>query len=340
MADISPPTCSDSSIWDVWLSAFHAPALAIADEVGLFAALRERPLNADELAANIQVDLPAAEALLGLMSALGFVTHADQRFHLTDVARTYLLPESPFYWGGFLDRIRKIPLECAKLVKSVRRGRATHDARVSSELWRAPQPPPEALRSFTHAMHAHSFGLAMRVVDGLELQDVARFIDVGGGSGSYSIAALLRHPQLHCVQLDLPPVCEIAREYAQRFGVASRFETAAADMFATTWPRDFERVFFSDIFHDWDDVRCAQLARSAFDALVPGGRILVHEMLLSDVKTGPLRAAASSMAMVFVTEGRQRSARELIDLVGAAGFVEPRVRMTADGYAVIEARKP
>jgi hypothetical protein len=339
MTGISHPTCSDSPIWNVWLGAFHAPALAIADELGLFAALQQ-PQTSDEIAAALKIDMRAAEALLGLMTALGFLAHADTRFHLTDVARTYLIPDSPFYWGGFLQRIRNVPLECNKLIDALRRGRGTKEARVSDELWRAPVPPPEALRAFTHAMHAHSFGLAMRVVSSFGLAGVAKLLDVAGGSGSYSIAALQQYPTLQCVELDLPPVCDIAREYAARFGVGDRFQTVAANMFDGQWPGGFDRVFFSDIFHDWDDERCRQLAASAFEALAPGGRVLVHEMILSDIKTTPVAAAAYSMVMVFVTEGRQRTAAEIFDMLTSAGFVEPRITMTTEGYALLEATKP
>jgi precorrin-6B methylase 2 len=337
---ISRPTCSDGPIWDVWLAAFHAPSLAIADDLGLFAVLRDRPLTSDEVAAALEIDTRAAEAMLGLMTALTFLAHADTRFHLTELARSYLLPESPFYWGGYLRRIRNVPLECSKLIKALRRGRETEAARVSGELWRAPHPPPEALRAFTHAMHAHSFGLATRVVSSFGLRGVTRFLDIAGGSGSYAIAALLEHPGLRCTQLDLAAVCEVAHEYAQRCGVADRFETVAADMFHDAWPRDFERVFFSDVFHDWDDERCRQLAKSAFAALASGGRVLIHEMILADTKTAPLQAAAYSMVMVFVTEGRQRTAREIVEMLTGAGFVEPHVTMTAEGYALLEARKP
>ncbi len=338
--DLSSPSCSDSAIWNVWLSAFHAPALAIADEIGVFPALRDRSLATAEIAAALDIDARGAEAMLGLMTALGFLTHADGRFHLTEVARTYLLPDSPFYWGGYLARIRNVPLECKKLVGALRRGRAVTDARVSNELWRAPQPPPEALRSFTHAMHAHSFGLATRIVGQMALDGAARMLDVAGGSGSYSIAALHRYPPLRCTQLDLAPVCEVARDYAKRLGVADRFDTVDADMFTDAWPRGFDRVFFSDVFHDWDDERCRQLSRSAFESVARGGRVVVHEMLLADDKTGPLPAASYSMVMAFVTEGRQRTAREIFAMLTGAGFVEPRLTTTAEGYALLDARRP
>jgi hypothetical protein len=58
MTGISHPTCSDSPIWNVWLGAFHAPALAIADELGLFAALQQ-PQTSDEIAAALKIDMRA-----------------------------------------------------------------------------------------------------------------------------------------------------------------------------------------------------------------------------------------------------------------------------------------
>lgn len=334
------PTCSDGPIWNVWLSAFHAPALAIADDLGVFPALRDRALGTEALATTVGIDPTAAEALLGLMTALGFLAQVSGEFVLTEVAREYMLPESPFYWGGYLKRIRDVPLDCAKLTAALRRGRATESQRVSSELWRKPAPPPAALISFTHAMHAHSFGLAMRIGSALPLDGVTRLLDVGGGSGSYSIAAMLRHPGLRCTELDLPVVCEVAQEYARNLGVGDRFSVVGADMFAGGWPGGQERVLFSDVFHDWDDDRCRLLATFAFEALASGGRVLLHEMILADTKTGPLAAAAYSMVMAFVTEGRQRTAPELFAMLTGAGFVRPRLTMTAEGYALVEADKP
>jgi hypothetical protein len=328
-------------LWDVWLSAFHAPTLAIADELGLFSSLHGAPATPEELSARLRIELRATESIVGLMAALGFLAQADGRFHLTDVARTYLLPASPYYWGGFLRRIRDIPIDCNKLVVALRRGTAAGEARVSGTLWRAPQPPPpQALESFTHAMHAHSFALAMRVVRSFELDRVSSLLDVAGGSGSYSIAAALHHPSLRCKLMDLPVVCELARRYADELGAGERVETVPADMFETPWPRHVERVFFSDIFHDWDDERCTWLATRAFDSLVSGGQVMVHEMLLGDAKDAPLAALSYSMVMVFVTEGRQRSGREIAAILTNAGFVDVQLTMTTGSYALIRGTKP
>jgi hypothetical protein len=332
------PTTSDQQIWDAWLAAFHAPTLAIADDLGLFGALAAAPATSDELARTLAIELRAVEAIAGLLAALGFLARVDGRFVLADVARTYLLPDSPFYWGPLLRRVRDVPLDVKKLLDGLRRGRAGAEARVTG-MWEAPKPPPEALVGFTHAMHAHSFALALRVLPTFGLTGRERLLDVGGGSGSYSIAAALLDRAAACTVLDLPPVCAVTRDYAARHGVGDRVATAPLDMFVDPWPPGHDRILMSDIFHDWDDERCRLLAQRAHAALAPGGRVLVHEMLLSDALDGPLAAAAYSMVMLFVAQGRQRSAHEIVTILASAGFAAPAVTLTANGYAVVAATR-
>jgi hypothetical protein len=330
------PPCSDEPIWSVWLSAFHAPALAIADELGVFRELAAAPLDAVELADRLHVEVRATETIAGLLASLGFLAAEDGRFALDDTARTYLLPESPFYWGGLLRRIRENPLDCRVLIDSLRRGRAAADARLTS-MWQSPKPPDAALVAFTHAMHAHSFGLAMRTVHRFDVG--TSLLDVAGGSGSYAIAAALRHPGAATTVLDLPAVCVVTSEYATMYGVQDRVRVVAADMFAEPLPQGHDRILFSDIFHDWDDARCQLLAERAYAALPPGGRVLVHEMLLDADRVGPTHALGYSMIMVFVAQGRQRSADEIRGFLGAAGFRDLEVTPTANGYALIAGTK-
>jgi acetylserotonin N-methyltransferase len=334
---LAPPTCSDDPIWTAWLWAFLAPSLAIADDLGLVAALHAQPASAPELAARLGIELRATEAITGALAALGLLELREGQLHLTDPGRTYLLPGHPYYWGPLLRRVRDIPLDCRRLLESLRRGTAAAEARVIT-MWEA--APPEAIVAFTHAMHAHSFSLAMRTVPTYGLAAARRLLDVGGGSGSYSIAATLHQPALQCVVLDLPVVCGVTREYAEQFGVADRIELAPGDMFVDPWPEGCDRVFFSDIFHDWDDERCLHLAARAYAALPTGGSILVHEMLLSDTKDGPLAAAAYSMVMLFVAQGRQRSAREIGKILASAGFAGVTETRTAGGYALLSGTKP
>jgi hypothetical protein len=140
--------------------------------------------------------------------------------------------------------------------------------------------------------------------------------------------------------LELPAVCQVAREYIDRFGLHSRIETHAADMFRDPWPGGHDAIFFSNIFHDWDRERCLELARRSFAALPPGGRIYAHEALLSDAGDGPLTVALFSMHMLIRTEGKQLSASELRALLEQAGFTRVSVTPTCGYYSLVTGTRP
>jgi hypothetical protein len=96
---------------------------------------------------------------------------------------------------------------------------------------------------------------------------------------------------------------------------------------------------FGNIFHDWDRDTCRMLAKSAADALKPGGAVLLHEMLLDESRDGPLTVACFSVNMLLCERGRQYTATELHELLEQAGFTDFRSTPTFGYYSLIEARK-
>ncbi len=332
---MQPPTCDDRPLWDLWLSFHHAPVLCLADEVGLFPFLAREPRTQEEVAEVLAFSKRGTEAVLGILTSLGLLSHHLDRFHLTDLSRNYLLPENPFYWGGMLHRLRAHPATeaiRAALQSDIDRERIT-------DAWERGQVDPERVRAFTRAMHSHSYPAATGVARHGDFTGVRRLLDVGGGSGCFCIALAHRYPDLHGTVMDLPEVCDLAREYATAAGVADRIDTLSADMFRDPWPTGYDALFFSNIFHDWDPERCRELACKAYAVLPPGGTIYLHEMLLADTKSGPLPAASFSLSMVLNTRGKQYSAAELDEMLRAADFHKVTVTPTYGYYSLLSAEK-
>jgi acetylserotonin N-methyltransferase len=134
-------------------------------------------------------------------------------------------------------------------------------------------------------------------------------------------------------------MCEVAQTYIKESGVEDRVDTMAVDMFRQPWPRGYDAVFFSNIWHDWNFKTCAWLAGRAYEALPAGGRILLHEMLLDDDGAGPLAAASFSMLMLLATQGQQFTLSELRGLLEPAGFTEIATQPTSAYYAVTSGLK-
>ncbi len=333
------PTIEDRPLWDIWLSMFQLPALTVADELQLFPCLAEEPRSTKELAERLGVDLRGMDVLVALLSAMGLLRSSGTAHELTDVARTYLLPVSPFYWGPLLrGRLGRMSGQHVALLDALRR-QAGAPSRAS-EGWKSGQMTPAMAEAVTRVMHCHSLPAAIGAASHDGFSSIRRLLDVGGGSGCFSIAIAQRYPELRCSIMDLPPVCEVARRYVVEGGVADRVDAIAVDMFRDPWPKGYDGILLSNILHDWDAKTNEKLARAAFDVLPSGGKIFVHEMLLTTSEPGPLTTASFGVMMLLGTEGKQYALSELTEILERAGFADVRADAAYGYYSIVSAVRP
>jgi hypothetical protein len=328
------PNVDDRPIWDVWLSMYHLPSVTVGMELGVFDALAKEPMNADALAERLDLARRGVGILLTMLAALELVALNDGVYSLSPAAAEYLLREGPFSWAGLLEpTASSMPIH-ASLRKAVRL-RAI-DAKPP---WAGGELTAAQARRVARFMQAHSAPAAWGVAKQAALSSVNRLLDVGGGSGCFSIAIAARHPRVQCTVFDLPAMCEVTREYIASAG-ASRVETHPGDMFAAPWPSGHDAVFLSNVLHDWGATTCADLVARAFAALPSGGRIFVHEMLLDGSTPGPRTTAAFSVLMLLSTEGKQLTLDEVRKLLEGAGFAGVRVDPSYGYYSLVSATRP
>lgn len=339
------PSTDDRRIWDLWLTGTYQTAIVAADDAGLFTALGEAPATIDELAGRMDFDVRATGVLLRLLAALDLVLARDARFQLSDQARLYLVKASPFYWGNMM-RVGANAAACERLLAKLKdKGSASRPgpeaqspSQASGEApvdgWASGKIIPEQARSIAAGMHSHSLPAAIGFARNYDFSDVKRILDVGGGSGCFMVAAAQAHPNLRGTIMDLDTMCEVAKGYIAQGGVADRVDTRPVDMFREPWPEGYDAVFFSNVWHDWSFTTCRWLAEQALRVLPPGGRILLHEMLLDDEGLGPATAAGFSLLMLTNTQGQQFTFGELRSILEAAGFQDVEARHTAGHHSV------
>lgn len=111
-------------------------------------------------------------------------------------------------------------------------------------------------------------------------------------------------------------------------------------MFTEPIPGGFDVHLFSQVLHDWDRPRVAQLLAASFDALAPGGWLLDHDSHVDPDKCGPRPVAEYSALLVHSTPGKCWSVGELAALAAAEGFVDITHRPATADRGVLLARKP
>jgi hypothetical protein len=336
---IRKPRTDDRPLWDVMLAAFGYPAVLVAHELKLFELMAETPLTLDEICAAKGIARRPAETLLAVCTSLGLVGLADGHYSLTALSEDYLLPSSPTYFGWFYDAWRPIysiwaPDSLRKAVMTDRPQGPFSDPAGAFAAWWAEQAV-----NFTRAMHSASLAAGLAWPEALDLSRHRVMLDVGGGSGAHSLGAVNRWPELTAVVLDQPPICAIAREFAARYSLEGRISTHSADFFQDPFP-PADLHFYGMIFHDWPPDRCRFFAEKSFQSLPSGGRIVVHEMLFNDDRTGPFPVAAFNVDMLIAMPGQQYSGKEISAMFNDAGFRDIEVKPTFGYWSIVVGRKP
>ena len=297
----------------------------------LFTLLANEPgLTRQEIAHRLGIDeQPARIMLLGLVAS-GLLRKAQSRYYNTYVSRELLTRQSsrnvlPYvalqhhvmYRGmtHFYDAIKTY----SNAGLSEFRGdeptiyqRLTHD--------------PEVEQVFHDAMSVLSNQTNATLARFVDLSHVRHLIDVGGGDATTLITLAKRFPHLQGSVFDLPSVCEIARKKVQDAGLVDRISAIEGNAFNDHFPRNADAFLFAHFCTIWSAEKNRHLLKKAYDALPPGGIVIVFNMMQADDETGPLSAAVGSPYFLTIAtgEGMLYTWQEYEQWIKDAGFSKVR----------------
>jgi cyclopropane fatty-acyl-phospholipid synthase-like methyltransferase len=166
---------------------------------------------------------------------------------------------------------------------------------------------------------------------------VRRMLDVGGGSGAYSIAFAQARPDLTGELLDLQSVVPIAQRHIAEAGLSARLAVRAGDLRTDPLGRDVDLVLISAICHMLSPDENRDLFRRARAALAPGGRVVVQEFVIDEGRTSPSHAALFAVNMLVGTEaGSTYTEAEYTAWLREAGFARvQRVRLPGPSDLIV-----
>ncbi|MCW5618983.1 MAG: methyltransferase [Nitrosomonas sp.] len=335
ISDIQIPQVDDRPLWDVIFAIYGYPALLMAHRLRIFSILAEKTCTLSEICNALNLKPRPVEAILTTATALGFLSLHEERYSLTPVTEIYLLESSPNYFGFFWDMM--IDNYQVSSIASLEKAILTDTPQVygGSNLFKTHEEQIELLQRFTAGMHSISITSALVWPTIMDFSRHRIMLDIGGGSGAHSIGAALKLPNLElALIMDFPQVCEVAEEYVAQYKMQDRVKPHAANIWQDHWPTA-DLHFFSNMYHDWMPDKCHFLTAKSFNSLEPGGRIVIHEMLYHDDKTGPFAMAGFSMVMMGWTEGKMYSGRELTTMLDEVGFEDIQIHKAFGYHSIV-----
>jgi len=235
--------------------------------------------------------------LVTALCAFGLLRSQNGLLDLTDLTREHLLPASPFDVSGYVGLAADNPgvLEMVERLRSNQPAGGKPEEKGAAFIFRegitSAMEEEASARHLTLALAGRAKNVAPILAQLVNLDSAQLLLDVGGGSGIYSIACLQKNQGLRAIVWDRPEVLKVAQEVANAYDVAQRLECRPGDMFCDPFPAGVDVILLSNVLHDWDVPECRALVKRCADALPSGGRLLIHDVFLNDTLDGPLPIA-------------------------------------------------
>jgi predicted O-methyltransferase YrrM len=256
--------------------------------------------------------------LLNALASLDLLVKREGVFHNSPAAERYFAASSPDCARPALLHTAHLWQRWSTLTDCVRAGTTVTRDEIATR-------GPDWTEAFIAAMHRNASERAPLVVRAVGPEPVRRMLDVGGGSGAYSIAFAQAHPALRADILDLDTVAPIAERHIRAAGLSERVKLRVGDLRFDRLGEGYDLVFVSAICHMLSSAENLDLLRRGREALAPGGRIVIQDFILEPDKTAPRFAALFALNMLVGTRGGSSySAEEYTAWLGQAGFEEIR----------------
>jgi predicted O-methyltransferase YrrM len=325
---------TEESILELARGFMTSRVLLSGAELDLFTLLAKEPLPAEEIAAASKTKLRGIVILLDALSALGFLVKKDGRYYTEPSAAPLLSSTAP-------DSILPMVLHMGTVwqtwsqVTDIVLGKITPALETNGALAK------DNRKAFIGAMHVIASKAAPKVVAAINPGRARRLLDVGGGSGTYTLAMLSVMPKMKATLFDLPAVIEMARDRIQAVDMLDRVELVAGDFYKDELPPGHDLALLSAIIHQNSNEQNELLYARIYRALNSGGRLVVRDHVMSPDRTQPLEGALFAINMLAGTEGgRTYTFDEIKNGLTAVGFTQINLIQTKGMFSLVESVKP
>jgi len=297
-------------------------SLFAAVELNIFNCLSEKGKPIKQLSSELKLPSRSLFRLLGVCTACGLLEKKGGKYYNSTAAERFLVESKPEYIGDFCKANNKFLYDSWGKIEEVIKSDKFHPVfggkgdtidRVAVD--------PKIVRVSHKAQHNYSINPAKELAQKFDFSKYKSLLDLGGGSGILSVAAVKKYPHLTATVFDFKPVCDIAKEIIAEHGVQKRVKTHPGNIIKDELPKGADLILISGILDGYDADGCYAMIKKAYDYLPKGGGIILKESIVKDDRTGPLFPAIFSLALLMETRGGDsRSKGEMSGWLKKAGF--------------------
>ncbi|MFE3140618.1 methyltransferase [Streptomyces scopuliridis] len=317
-----------------------AKILLTAVELRLFTRLDESgPATEEEVRERLELHPRGSREFLNALVKLGLLVRDDGRYGNSESASTYLVKGRRTYVGRFLERSNNVLYKAWDgFTESLKTGESQIEGAGDDNMFKHLYKNEDQMRDFVAMMDALNWTVGPELAKEFDWSSVSTVTDVGGARGNLAATLIEAHPHLTATVFDLPAVLPAYEDHIGGLGLKDRIAFEGGDFFTDPFPPS-DVIVIGHVLEDWPPERRRLLVRKAFEALAPGGTLLVYDPMLDD-ELSPLTNLLTSLTMLVVTHGGSEYAvDDCLTWLTEAGFAETSAKLLATNDILVVGRK-
>ncbi|MDY0131770.1 MAG: methyltransferase [Desulforegulaceae bacterium] len=282
-------------ILDKAKSYMESRILLTGAELDIFTLIGKKINRAEEIAKKTNADLRSLTRLLDALAVSGFLEKDGLVYSLAKGCES-LSSEHPKSVLPMVLHINDIWNDWHHLTKTVIQGKKQSKAPY-------PDMHEKDREAFIYGMHVAGRELSSDIAADLDLSSYKKLLDIGGASGTYTIAFLEKNSQMKGIIFDLSEVIPMSKKGIDSAGLNERVEFISGDFYLNELPKGCDLALLSAIIHQNSPKENLALYSKIYKVLEPGGMLVIRDHIMDKSRTYPPDGAVFAINMLVGTNG-------------------------------------
>lgn len=319
-----------NNIFDILLAPWITGVLITAIRLRIFSVLSNRELTADEIAEESKTIPQYQKSLLDSCVSLGLLEFENNKYKNSHFSRIYFVEGERFYVGDFLKLVNDESRKWFQLPDIIRGKEKINEKNTYIR---------SDYRTFITAMNCLGvLGEADALKEIVNLSGLKKMVDVGGGSGLYSVAFCQKYPELHSTILDVKETLDVTREMLSNQPERSRIDLREGDFLKDSLGENLDIVLLSDVIYE--ETEAMTVLQNSWDSLIQNGILIIRGYYADQIKSGPLFGALFTVKHLVDNAERKIMTKSMLEEnIKTIGFTIIEARPLTEHSFVLVCRK-
>ena len=295
----------------------------------MFTAIGNSSKTSADVSKIISSNTRATDRLMNVLCNMNLLKKEKGKFSNTEFSARYLVKDSPDYISNLL-HASNLWNSWSNLTGIVKTGK----------LQRRDSGKNKWVENFIEAMHYRALKQAPEDISILDLSGVKKVLDLGGGSGAYSMQFIKQKKDIKATVFDLPDVILLTLKYISANGFGSKINTIKGNYLYDDIGSGYDLIFLSAIIHSNSFEENKNLISKCAKALNKKGQIVIQDYAMDEERLTPEVGALFAINMLVNTKGGDTfTQEEIYSWLRDAGINDIKRNETLHGAAQIIGRK-